>query len=189
MESVRFDSLVKSLSAPGTRRWLVRLVATLPLGSVLTALGQDEAAAERPHERLQRRTPQRNRKQRNARKSNKNQNNNETNNNNGGSGGPTPGPGGGGGCDCPNWLICLPNGACGRTCGDSTGCADCTPKGSICPPPPKFGPSFCLGPSQTCDNTIACNPDDRSFCSPGLECLETACAPSAFRCVQVAVCP
>jgi hypothetical protein len=76
-------------------------------------------------------------------------------------------------------------------CADGSGCAGCTPMGSVCPPPARSGPSlsFCLWPDQTCDNTIACNPNERSFCSPGLACLQTACTPSAYRCVQVADCP
>ena len=49
----------------GTRRRLVTLLVALPLGGVLATLGADEAAAESPIDRMQRRTPQRNRKQRN----------------------------------------------------------------------------------------------------------------------------
>jgi hypothetical protein len=185
MDGSDFDTLTRAIAQRGTRRWLVRLVATLPLG-VLTTIGADEAAAERPIDRIQRRTQQRNRKRRNTRKNN-NKNNNQNNNNGGGGSGhlgaPTLGT-----CDCPSDLICMPNGSCGRTCVDGTGCAGCTPTGSVCPPP-WFELSFCLAPEQTCDNTIPCNPNEPSFCSRGFECLHTACAPSAFHCMQIAVCP
>jgi hypothetical protein len=189
MDGSHVDTLARAIAQRGTRRWLVRLVATLPLGGALTTRSADEAAAERPIDRLQRRTPQRNRQQRNTRKHNNNQNNNQNNNNGGGGGGGNGGQGGT--CDCPGDLTCLPNGACGRVCADGSGCAGCTPTGSVCPPPARSGPSlsFCLWPDQTCDNTIACNPNERSFCSPGLACLQTACTPSAYRCVQVADCP
>ena len=63
--------------------WLVRsprpvpvagcwpLLAALPLGGVLAAVGAEEAGAERPLDRLRRRTQQRNRKQRNTKKQHK----------------------------------------------------------------------------------------------------------------------
>jgi hypothetical protein len=80
MDPSAFDSVARAIAQSGTRRWLVRLVATLPLG-VLTRRGADEAAAERPIDRVQGRTPQRNRKQRNTKNThtkntkNKNRNN------------------------------------------------------------------------------------------------------------------
>jgi len=39
MHSERFDTLAKTVVQPGTRRGLVRLLAALPLGTTLTALG------------------------------------------------------------------------------------------------------------------------------------------------------
>ena len=68
----------------GTRRWLVRLVASLSLGGVLAVVGAEARAAERPHERLGQRTPQRNRRQRNDNDNDNDNNNkkNDTNNNN-----------------------------------------------------------------------------------------------------------
>ncbi len=76
----------------GTRRWLVRLVGSLSLGGVLAVVGAEASAAERPHERLGQRTPQRNRRQRNDNDNDKNQNN-KNNTNDGGSGGNTSGLG------------------------------------------------------------------------------------------------
>jgi hypothetical protein len=69
----------------------VSLLLALPLGGVLTSLGEDEAAAQqRPIDRVRQRTPQRNRKQRNHnnKTNNTNNNNNKKNNknNNGGGG-------------------------------------------------------------------------------------------------------
>ena len=48
MDPSAFDTVARAIAQTGTRRWLVRLVATLPLGGVLTTIGADEAAAERP---------------------------------------------------------------------------------------------------------------------------------------------
>ena len=66
MDANRFDVLSRQLSALDTRRGLLRLLTALPLAGALAAIqGEEEAAAERPLDRVQRRTPQRNRKQRN----------------------------------------------------------------------------------------------------------------------------
>ena len=152
MDGSQFDTLARAFATTGTRRWLVRLVAALPLGGALTTLGQDEAAAERPHERLARRTQQRNRKQRTQRQQNQNQNNNNGGGGNGGGGG--GGNGGGGnnnnnnrngntlgsfelcspGSACPSGQVCL-SGACFTTCP---------------------GPFSCLGGSGGCQPDAAC---------------------------------
>jgi hypothetical protein len=84
MDPSAFDALTRSFQTAGSRRWLLRrLVASLPLLGALAVVGEEEVGAERPHERLARRTQQRNRKQRNRRRRNKNnnQNNNQNNNN------------------------------------------------------------------------------------------------------------
>ena len=65
MEPCTFDTLVRSFATVRTRRRLVTLLTPLPLASVLTTLSEDEAAAQRLIDRVQQRTPQRNRKQRN----------------------------------------------------------------------------------------------------------------------------
>ena len=62
MDPSAFDTLVRSIARSGTRR---RLLAGLPLLGTLAVVGEDEAAAQRPLDRLQQRTAQRNRKQRN----------------------------------------------------------------------------------------------------------------------------
>jgi hypothetical protein len=49
MDPVRFDSLVKALSTPGTRRRVVRLIAAFPLAGLL---GAEETAAKRPVDRV-----------------------------------------------------------------------------------------------------------------------------------------
>ncbi|MDQ2655731.1 MAG: hypothetical protein M3Z20_22105 [Chloroflexota bacterium] len=63
MDPSTFDAVVKSCTQEKTRRRIVALLAALPLGGLLTIIGED-AVAEKPHERLRRRTRQRNRKQR-----------------------------------------------------------------------------------------------------------------------------
>jgi hypothetical protein len=100
MDGSHFDTLARAIAQGGTRRRLVSLLLALPLGGVLTPLGEEEAAAQQsPIDRVRQRTPQRNRKQRNTKKNNNNQNNNNNkknnnnNNNAGGGGGPlTTGP-------------------------------------------------------------------------------------------------
>jgi hypothetical protein len=64
MDGSRFDTLARVLAPAGTRRRLVTLLAVLPLGGVL-AVGGEESAAERPLDRVQGRTQQRNTKRRN----------------------------------------------------------------------------------------------------------------------------
>ena len=81
MDGSRFDILARAIAQSGTRRRLVSLLLALPLGGVLASAAEDAAAAERPHERLLGRTPQRNRKQRNTKKNNNKNNNNQNNNN------------------------------------------------------------------------------------------------------------
>src|SRR5215207_7289686 len=81
MDPSAFDTLVRAIARSGTRR---RLLAGLPLLGAIAVVGEYEAAAQRPLDRVQQRTPQRNRKQRN---SNQNNNNNNNNKNDGGGGG------------------------------------------------------------------------------------------------------
>jgi len=45
MDPVHFDSLTKTLSASGTRRGFVRLLAALPLGMMLVSVFGDEPDA------------------------------------------------------------------------------------------------------------------------------------------------
>jgi hypothetical protein len=44
MDPTAFDTFARSFATTGSRRWLVRLVAMLPLGGLLSGLPQDEAA-------------------------------------------------------------------------------------------------------------------------------------------------
>jgi hypothetical protein len=103
MDPTSFDALTRSLGATGSRRRLLGLVsALLPAGLLTAWLGEDAGAAERPLDRLQRRTPQRNRQRRNNRrqsgndKDNNNKQNIKDQNN---------GPGAGRPLDCPDATI------------------------------------------------------------------------------------
>ena len=80
MDASRFDALVRAFATGGTRRRLLRLVAALPFGGALLA-GEDAAGADRPHERLGRRTKQRNHKQRAERRRDMHEHNHDKNNN------------------------------------------------------------------------------------------------------------
>jgi hypothetical protein len=66
MTTLDLDALIRSFATAGTRRRLACLLAAVPLGGLLAA--REGARAEIPHHRLQQRTTQRNRKQRNARR-------------------------------------------------------------------------------------------------------------------------
>ncbi len=66
MDPSAFDALVKASAPAQTRRWLLALLAALPLGGVLARFSAAEAPAERPHERLGRRTEQRNERRSNT---------------------------------------------------------------------------------------------------------------------------
>ena len=81
MDPSAFDTIARAIAHSGTRRRLVALLVTLPLGGLLTNLAGDERRPSVPIDRIQRRTPQRNRKQRNNNKNNKNNNKNNNNNN------------------------------------------------------------------------------------------------------------
>jgi hypothetical protein len=80
MDGTHFDTLVRSFARSGTRR---RLLTGLPLLGALTAVGEDEATAQRPINRVQ---------QRNNNKKKNNNNNNNKNNGGGGGGVGTPTP-------------------------------------------------------------------------------------------------
>lgn len=93
MDPRQFDALVRSFATGGTRRRLLTLLTALPLGGMLVTVAGEEAAAERPHQRLGRRNKKRNRKQRHKRRRNKhNKNNNKNQNTNQPSGGGTSAP-------------------------------------------------------------------------------------------------
>jgi hypothetical protein len=75
MHPSNFDNLTRSVGQIGTRRRLLaRLLVGAPLLGALAVVREEEAAAERPIDRVQQRTQQRNRKQRNTKK-HTNQNN------------------------------------------------------------------------------------------------------------------
>jgi hypothetical protein len=57
MEADRFDLLIKSLSAAGSRRGLLRLIAALPLAGALAALVSEESEAGRRRRRKARHDP------------------------------------------------------------------------------------------------------------------------------------
>ena len=161
MDGSHFDTLARAFATSGTRRRLVALLAALSLGAVLTTLGEDAAAAERPIDRVQQRTPQRNRKQRN------NQNNQNKNKNKNGGGGGVRGTTPCRGIDCPAGTDC---------CGDSFHPV-CCPAGQTCCGTSGFGQccsadptvAVCCGPgpaAQCCDRKtqICCGTGDQAQC-------------------------
>ncbi|MCA9876321.1 MAG: hypothetical protein KC442_01005, partial [Thermomicrobiales bacterium] len=68
MDPSHFDSLARALAGGSTRRRLMAALAAMPLVGGLAGLTLDEAEAEKPRNRLQRRKQQRRRKQRNRKR-------------------------------------------------------------------------------------------------------------------------
>ena len=168
MDPSAFDTIVRAFATVGTRRRLVRLLAALPLGGALVGLGQ-EAGAEKPHERLHRRTEQRYRKQRNRNQRNKNQNQNNKNNlnNNGNNKHDNDGGGGGGPCNAKK----CPQGCCaGRTCAAGNSVAQCGTGGAAC----QACATGELCVSGTC-RTVPC-----THCPAVEQCIDGGCVCAGF---------
>ncbi len=82
MDQQRIDTISRSLAAGSSRRGMLRTLGVVGASGLLAVVGHEARAADRPHERLQDRSGQRNRKQRNNDKNQNNKNkNNQTNNN------------------------------------------------------------------------------------------------------------
>jgi hypothetical protein len=163
MDANRFDVLSRQLSTLDTRRGLLRLLTALPLAGALAAIrGAEEAAAERPLDRVQRRTPQRNRKQRNN-------NNNQRNRKQGGQQQNDGGKGKGSG-RCQNMAKCQDG-----TCCDLSQCQDCI--GGTCVKLCTTGQRCdrdhgrCVCDGQSCPNGCcqgaACKVNDATACGIG----------------------
>jgi hypothetical protein len=160
MDPLRFDRLAKTLSAPGTRRRLVRLLLGVPLaGSLAGLLAMEQADAETPLERVRDRA-----KRKQEKRHNNDGNNNGGNKGNGGNGnkgnkgkgrgckpncagtacgGLDNGCGGvcacGEDCDCLAGQNCLPNGSCATRCSDAN--PTCTASGCVCSGAVEGGPA------------------------------------------------
>lgn len=177
MEPIAFDTLARAIAQTGNRRGLLRLLAAIPLFAVAATVDSDAAGAERPNDRLQGRTPQRNKKQRNQRRRN-NKNNNNGNN-----------KGAGESCAANGNLCSQDSDCCSANC-FSFVCADrvseCSAGGGTrqCVPPAKgcAGGICCYG-SVACGNTCCelpanqCNPDG-FCCAPncdGRQCGPDGC--------------
>jgi hypothetical protein len=162
MDSERFDGLVRSFGQTRSRRQTLRGLAGA--GTLLALLaatpGEEAMAGERPHERLQDRTPQRNRQQRNKNDNKKNNNNKNDNNkkpSDGGGGGQLgssqPGTGQNGQLGSTDSLLC------GYQCNDAL--TDCeyacfnASSGSANPDPACY--AVCLSENDAC--VAACPPE------------------------------
>ncbi len=78
MDDTAIDRLTRAVGADSSRRRLLGALTGLGLGGVLAVLATDDAGAEKPKDRLRRRTKQHRRKRRNEKRRNKNQNSNST---------------------------------------------------------------------------------------------------------------
>jgi hypothetical protein len=184
----RFDHLTKTLSA-GPRRQLLRLGAALPLAGLLAALlGEErEAGAERPIDRVQRRTPQR-RRARGNNDANNNGSNNNGNNNNSKAGVGEPNPT----CTCcPGTQVYFPQANVCCFPGQVPFAGGCCPRDNICNN--NQGQSVCcqhrclVGVCCPCDMVASCqqcvvhegqNPPQAScetYCAAGQVCTQGGC--------------
>src|SRR3954470_22956626 len=75
------DPISRTLAVGNSRRKILRVLGVGGASGLLAVAGLDALAGERPHERLQDRTPTRNKKQRNKKQNNNNNNNNNNNDN------------------------------------------------------------------------------------------------------------
>src|SRR4051812_26232854 len=82
MNQERFDSMSRTFGSGLSRRGVLRALGVGAASGLLAVVGQKAMAADRPHEILQDRSEQRNRKQRNNNQNNSKNNNNNKNNNN-----------------------------------------------------------------------------------------------------------
>ena len=191
MDPSAFDTLVRAIARSGTRR---RLLAGLPLLGTLAVVGEDEAAAQRPLDRVQQRTARRNRKQRNTNQHNKTNNNNDDKDNN-------KNGGGGGGLRTPNaTCACCPGTqvyyADANVCcfpGQVPFAGGCCPRDNLCnnnQGQPVCCQHRCMsGVCCPCDNVASCqrcvvdvgqNPPQAScqtYCPAGQICTAAGCLP------------
>lgn len=184
MDDSTFDRLTRAVSAAGSRRRLLGLLTSVGLGGLLMQL-DDEAAAERPGNRMNRRNQQRKRKQRNNKSKNNNKNNNKNKNKNKNKGG---GLGdiqcGATDSDCSQNSDCCSNNCfnlgCAEkvhSCGSGNNATTCRPAANGC-----AGETCCRGAAvcngACCDGTAnQCNPQG-ACCVPncaGRQCGDDGC--------------
>ena len=134
MDPTRFDTLTRSFATAGTRRRLLAILTALPLGGLLLGVGEDDVAAERPHERLHRRTKQHRRKRRNQHKHKKHHRKNHRHK--GGKRGSNPG-------------ACTPN---GKACNKNNDCCGGNCFNQVCTDPV----SECAGVTCQAEATGCC---------------------------------
>ena len=192
MDPSAFDTLVRSIARSGTRR---RLLAGLPLLSALAVVGEDEAAAQRPIDRVQQRTPQRNRKQRNTNQNDTTNNNNDdkdNNKNNGGGGGDAGTPNATCTC-CPGTQVYYADANVCCFPGQVPFAGGCCPRDNICnnnQGQPVCCQHRCLvGVCCPCDSVASCQqcvvhtgqtPSQarcETYCPTGQDCTPSGCLP------------
>jgi hypothetical protein len=164
MDPTRFDTLARAFATGGTRRRLVAVLATLPLGGVLFGLEDKEAAAEHPRHRVKRRNQQRKRKQRNERR--KKDHKKKRNNKKGGKGGANPNTCTANGQACQQNRDCCGGNCFGQVCAapvSECGGVDCPPGATGC-----CTGTCCQSPANQCNALGEC-------CAPN--CAGKQCGP------------
>jgi hypothetical protein len=184
MDGSRFDTLARAIAERGTRRQLVSLLLTLPLGGVLAVADEaGEVVAERPLDRVQRRTKQRTRKQRNNKNNRRDNRRGQDNSNSDVNNKP-----------CSSSADCQK----GRTCCRGTCCQlpanQCNLEGMCCAPNcagRTCGPDGC-GKGGTCGSCGVCQTcTARGTCEPvpnGTVCGTSSHGGTTIRCCN-GTCP
>ena len=176
MDPSRFDAMTRVIARTGTRRWLLpRVAAASVLGALLSG-DAEVAGAERPSDRIRRRSKQRNRKQRNKRRKHQN-----AGNGGGNKDGATPS-----GCT-KNGEICANDGDCCSNncfnyqcaagvnqCGQGSARQQCTPVAKGC-----AGANCCYGSvacgDTCCDASATGCSDQTGQCEDGTPCNAQTC--------------
>jgi hypothetical protein len=149
MDGSSFDRLARAVGAAASRRRLLGALTGQGLGSVVAILARDDAAAEKPSDRLRRRKQQHRRKRRNSKRRNNGKHGNNRNGNGGGLGS--------GACvatgdDCSQDSDCCTSNCFNFACAEKV--KQCSAGGTTVPCRPAA--KGCAG-SQCCHGALSCN--------------------------------
>ncbi|MFN8674827.1 MAG: hypothetical protein U0Z70_00490 [Thermomicrobiales bacterium] len=169
MDDSAFDQLSRAVGAYGSRRRLLRSVSALGLGGVLSTIGARDSAAEKPKDRLSRRTRQHRRKRRNEKRRKRNAHNG------GGRGGVGADQCVATGGDCTQDSDCCTSNCFNFACAALVHQCSAGSTTNPCRPPAKG----CAG-DQCCHGALSCNDGccsgDANQCNPEGNCCVPNCA-------------
>lgn len=165
----------RAVAADSSRRRLLGALTGLGLGGVLALRDGDDAAAEKPGDRLRRRKQQHRRKRRNSKRRNNGKNGGNHKNNGGGLGSSECGATGN---DCNQDSDCCTGNCFNFACAETV--RQCSAGGTTVPCRPAA--KGCAG-SQCCHGALSCNDGccsaDANQCNAGGNCCVPNCAGKA----------